>query len=42
MTEGDASSDDPAPLELDWRRDLRELYDELDREVAQPRAGVRS
>jgi hypothetical protein len=34
MTEGDVSSDDPGQRELDWRRDLRELYDELDRDVA--------
>ena len=25
---------EPEPLELDWQRELRELYDELDREVA--------
>jgi Fe-S-cluster containining protein len=34
MTEGDGSIDENGPLELDWRHDLRELYEELDREVA--------
>ena len=34
MTEGDDSSDDPRQRELDWQRELRELYEELDREVA--------
>lgn len=34
MTESDATSADPGPPELNWRRDLRELYEELDRDVA--------
>jgi hypothetical protein len=34
MIEGAVSSDDPGQRELDWRRELRELYEELDREVA--------
>jgi hypothetical protein len=34
MTEGDGSSDEKGPLEPEWQRDLRELYAELDREIA--------
>ncbi len=34
MTEGDVSSDEAGQRELDWKRELRELYEELDREVA--------
>jgi hypothetical protein len=34
MTEGAVSSDDQGQRDLDWRRELRELYEALDREVA--------
>jgi hypothetical protein len=34
MTEADSSIDEPATLELTPLRELRELYEELDREVA--------
>jgi hypothetical protein len=34
MTEAADSSDDSGQRDLDWRRELRELYEDLDREVA--------
>jgi hypothetical protein len=34
MTEGAVSSDEEGQRDLDWKRELRELYEELDREVA--------
>jgi hypothetical protein len=34
MSEGDVGSDEPGQRELDWRHELRELYEELDRDVA--------
>jgi hypothetical protein len=34
MTEFDHKTNESQPLALDWRTELRELYEELDREVA--------